>query len=91
MCATDRPLSLSLTPLTRVCWAHSHRIYFLPFILPSPRCVLRYDTGLVRVWVVATANLAALVAEDREETARATRARETGRALYDRPVRAPSF
>jgi len=50
----------------------------------------RYDTGLVRVWVVATANLAALVAEDREETARAalTRARETGRALYDRPVRA---
>jgi hypothetical protein len=46
----------------------------------------------VRVWVVATANLAALVTEDREETARATltRARETGRALYDRPVRAPS-
>jgi hypothetical protein len=45
----------------------------------------------VRVWVVATANLAALVAEDREETARATRARETGRALFDRPVRAHSI
>lgn len=81
----------SLAPLTLAPWAHAARIFSLNAsltVLPSPRCVLRYDTGLVRVWVVATANLAALVGEDREETARATRARETGRALYDRPVRA---
>ena len=89
MCAPDRPLSrptdtgpvgACCSYLLLICFAHRPALTAIG---------VRYDTGLVRVWVVATANLAALVGEDREETARATRARETGRALYDRPVRAP--